>query len=107
MSSWLICCPVSDCRPRAAGRDVPGGAEGAAGPPEGGAANRAAGETGADPRGEAEQEAAAVGAAGHHHPPHESAGTGCSHQVRKMFRFALIMVAEKCGAEADTYTSTH
>lgn len=62
-ASWLISCPVSDCRPRAAGRDVPGRAEGAAGSPEGGPANRAAGETGAHPGGEAEQEAAAVGAA--------------------------------------------
>ncbi len=64
--SWFICRPMSDCRPRAAGRDVSGRAEGAAGPPEGGAASRAAGETGAYPGGEAEQEAAAGGAAGRH-----------------------------------------
>lgn len=94
VSCW-ICCPVSDCRPWAAGRDVPGGAEGAAGSPEGGAANRAAGETGAHPGGEAEQEAAAFGATGHHQPPHESAGTGCCHKVRKMFGLDLIMVSRK------------
>lgn len=74
---------MSDCRPCAAGRDVPAGAEGAAGFPEGGAADRAAGEAGADPGGEAEQEAASVGAAGRHQPPQESAGTCCGHQVGK------------------------
>lgn len=89
----LTCvCPVLDCRPRAAGRDVPGRAEGAAGPAEGGPANGAAGETGTHPGGEAEQEAAAAGADGHHRPPQESPGTGRGHKVR-------IMFVGKCGQE--------
>lgn len=75
-------CPMPDCRPRAAGRDVRCRNKGAAGPSEGGTANRAAGKTGAHPGREAEQEAVPAGAAGQH--PQESTGTGCSHQVRQM-----------------------
>lgn len=98
--TWLTRWPVSDCRPQAAGRDVPGRAEGAASSSEGGAANRAAGEAGAHSGGEAEQEEAAVGAAGGHRPPQESTGTSFCHQVRKMFGPNLFM--------ADNYTNiTH
>lgn len=80
--SHLTCCPMSDCAPPAPGRDVPGRAERAAGPSEGCPANGAAGETGANSGGEAEQEAAAAGADGHHQPPHEGTGTGYCRQVR-------------------------
>lgn len=100
--SRLIWCPMSDCGPRAAGGDVPGRAEGTAGPPKGGAAGGAAGEAGAHPGGEAAQEAAAARAAGHHRAPQERAGTGCCHQVRGNVRLWLDHGYKKMWAEAHT-----
>lgn len=76
---------MSDCRPRAAGRNVPVWDEGAAGSSEEQAASRAGGETDAYPGGEAETEAAADGETGCHQPPQQSPGTSCGHQVGKIF----------------------
>lgn len=51
----LTGCPMTDCRTWSVRRDVPVRAEGATGSPEGGAAKGAAGETGENLKGEAEE----------------------------------------------------
>lgn len=70
-----------DCRSWAAGRDVPGRAEGASGSAEGGAAGGAGGQTPAHTRGETQQETNAPGAVGHHPHAQESPGTRHHQQV--------------------------